>query len=115
MAIDATVIFVLMSVAALLSGTAVYFQQRFRHAEQKAKNTRLHAALVSLQEERANLIVKNQIMYTDKASLSAELNQVREQQKILRGQIEKLEREKIHLQQGHQSIEKMLFTDATNE
>jgi uncharacterized membrane protein YgaE (UPF0421/DUF939 family) len=84
-------VFTLMGGAVALAFSAMYFYSQNIATDLKKKLRTYNAALSQLQEERAHLIVKTEDMFSDNASQNAHLAHLNEENKALRGVIERLE------------------------
>ena len=102
-------VFTLMGGAAALAFAGMYFYAQNATNELKKKLKTYNIALSHLQEERANLIVKTENMFSDNASQNAHLTNMNEENKLLRGAIERLESDNQLLIAEYKKLEEMLF------
>ena len=100
-----TSVFVLMGGAAALAFSAMYFYvQNIAHQLKKKLKT-YNTALVQLQEERSNLIVKSEEMFSNNASQSTHVANLNQENQILRGAIERLETDNHLLVAAYKKLE----------
>jgi uncharacterized protein (DUF3084 family) len=102
-------IFFLMSGAALLTYTAMYFFAHNQKVELKQKNATLNAALCTLQEERAKLIVKSDSIFMENTAQQTQIAHLNEEIRTLRASVERLESDNREVVQEYKSLESLLF------
>jgi predicted nuclease with TOPRIM domain len=98
-----------MGGAAALAFAGMYFYVQNVTNDLKKKLKTYNMALTHLQEERANLIVKTENMFSENASQDAHLANMNEENKILRGAIERLETDNHLLAVEYKKLEELLF------
>jgi chromosome segregation ATPase len=106
--VGANSIFFLMTGAALLTYLTMYLSAQNQKIELKQKNATLNAALSSLQEERAKLIVKSDGIFMESSSQQAEIAHLNEEIRMLRSSLEKLESDNSKVQE-YKSLESFVF------
>ena len=105
-------VFTLMGGAAALAFAAMYFYAQNIATDLKKKLMTYNNALVQLQEERANLIVKTENMFSENASQNAHLANLHQENKILTEVIERLETDNHLLIEEYKKLEKLLFENS---
>ena len=102
-------VFFLMTGAAALAFAAMYFYVQNKVFDAKKRLTLYNTALTQLQEERANLIVKSENMFSENASKNVHLSHLNEENRLLRGNIELLEMENERLKGEYKKLAVLLF------
>jgi chromosome segregation ATPase len=102
--VGANSIFFLMSGAALLTYTTMYFFAHNQKVELKQKNATLNTALSSLQEERAKLIVKSDGVFMENTSQKAQIAHLNEEIRQLQASVERLESDNQQVVQEYKSL-----------
>ena len=105
----ATAVFILMGVAAALAFAATSFYAQNIVSDLKRKLQTYNTALAHLQEERARLIVKTENMYSDNASQDVHLTHLKEENRLLRRAIERLEIDNHLLTEEYKKLGELLF------
>jgi uncharacterized protein (DUF3084 family) len=91
--VGANSIFFLMTGAALLTYITMYLMAQNQKAEFKKKNATLNAALCTLQEERAKLIVQSDGIFMENSAQQTEIAHLNDEIRELRSLSERLESE----------------------
>jgi chromosome segregation ATPase len=107
--VGANSIFFLMTGAALLTYLTMYLSAQNQKLELKQKNATLNAALSSLQEERAKLIVKSDGIFMENSAQQAEISHLNEEIKTLRSTLKRLESDNTKVQEEYKSLESFVF------
>lgn len=102
-------VFILMGGAAALAFAAMYFYVQNIAGELKNKLKTYNTALSQLQEERANLIIKTEDMFSNNASQSTHLVHLHKENQILRGAVERLESDNHLLVAEYKKLEELLL------
>jgi hypothetical protein len=95
----------LMTGAAFLGGCIIYFIYKNRCSEYKDKLNALNEALVVLQNERADLMVKNDNMFVENATQSRVVEEMKLDIKNLNRNIKKLEYDNHLLNDAYRTLE----------
>lgn len=104
-------VFLLMTGAAALAFAAMYFYVQNKTNDLRRKLSLYNTALTQLQEEKSNLIVKTEDMFSENASKSVHLTHLNEENRLLRGNIELLEMENGRLKEEYKKLAEWLFED----
>ena len=107
--VGANIIFFLMSGTGLLTFMAMYFFAYNQKVELKQKNNTLNAALCSLQEERAKLLVKSDGVFMENTAQQAQIAHLNEEIRTLRTTIDRLEMDNKEVVQEYKSLESLVF------
>ncbi|MDZ7877054.1 MAG: hypothetical protein U5L45_05260 [Saprospiraceae bacterium] len=107
--VGANSIFFLMTGAALLTYITMYLMAQNLKAELKRKNTTLNAALSSLQEERAQLIVKSDGIFMENTAQQTEIAHLNDEIRELRVSLERLESENQQVTMEYKSLQTFVF------
>jgi predicted nuclease with TOPRIM domain len=107
--VGASSIFFLMTGAAALTYITMYLLAQNEKMDLKQKNATLNAALSSLQEERAKLIVTTDGVFMENAAKQAEIAHLNEEIKSLRSSIEQLDFDKQQVTKEFKSLESFVF------
>ncbi len=102
-------VFTLMSGAAAWAFSAMYFYNKNTVSNLRKKLKSYNTALSQLQEERAKMIVKTEDMFSENASLNVHFAHLTEENKILRGAMERLESDNRQLISEYKKLEELLF------
>ncbi len=102
-------VFILSSGAAALAFAAMYFYVQNIAGELKSKLKTYNTALAHLQQERANLIIKTEEMFSNNASQSTVVAHLNQENNILRGAVERLETDNHLLMAEYRKLEELLF------
>jgi uncharacterized protein (DUF3084 family) len=102
-------IFFLMTGAALLTYITMYLMAQNQKADMKRKNATLNAALCSLQEERAKLIVKSDGIFMENSAQQAEIAHLNDEIRELRASLERLESENQQVTTEYKSLQTFVF------
>jgi RecA-family ATPase len=105
-----TSVFILSSGAAALAFSAMYFYVQNIAGELKNKVKTYNTALVQLQEERANLIIKTEDMFSNNASQSTVVAHLNKENELLRGAVERLETDNHLLVGEYKKLEEILLS-----
>jgi predicted nuclease with TOPRIM domain len=104
-----TSVFILSSGAAALAFSAMYFYVQNIAGDLKKKLKSYNTALSQLQQERTNLIIKTEDMFSNNASQSTLVAHLQQENTLLRGAIERLETDNHLLIGEYKKLEEMLF------
>lgn len=113
--VGANSIFFLMTGAALLTYTAMYFFAHNQKLALKQKNATLNTALCTLQEERAKLIVKSDGIFMENVAQKAEIAHLNEEVRTLRATLERLESDNQEVVKEYKSLESLLFDSGNSD
>lgn len=102
-------LFLLMTGAAVLAFAAMYFYGQNKTNELRRKLSLYNTALTQLQEEKSNLIVKTENMFSENASQSVHLAHLNEDNRLLRGNIALLEMDNGRLKEEYKKLAELLF------
>jgi predicted nuclease with TOPRIM domain len=96
-----------------LTYITMYLLAQNEKTDLKQKNATLNAALSSLQEERAKLIVTTDGVFSENSAKQAEIAHLNEEIKSLRSSIEQLDFDKQQVTKEYKSLESFVF-EGTN-
>jgi dynactin complex subunit len=113
--VGANSIFFLMTGAALLTYITMYLLAHNQKVELKQKNATLNAALCSLQEERAKLIVKSDGIFMENSAQQAEIAHLNDEIRELRSSLVRLESDNQQAVDEYKSLESFVFESDSNE
>ncbi len=113
--VGANSIFFLMTGAAILTYITMYLLAHNQKVELKQKNATLNAALCSLQEERAKLIVKSDGIFMENSAQQAEIAHLNDEIRELRSSLTRLESDNQQVVDEYKSLESFVFESDTNE
>jgi predicted nuclease with TOPRIM domain len=102
-------IFFLMVGAALLAYLTMYLLAHNQKLDLKQKNATLNAALSTLQEERAKLIVKSDGVFMENTAQQTEITHLTEEIRELRSALVRLESDKQQVTKEYKSLESLVF------
>jgi predicted nuclease with TOPRIM domain len=91
--------------AAILAGAVVYFIYKNRFMEYREKLTSLNQALIELQSERSDLMIKNNNMFVDNAIQTREIEELKIEINNLNKSIRKLEYDNHLLNDAYRTLE----------
>ena len=100
-----TAVFSLMCGAAALMLAAMYFYAQNTRQKLTAKAAQLNAALSALQQERAELIIKTENMFSENASQSVHVTHLAEENRVLRGTLDRVETDNRELTNAYQTLD----------
>lgn len=113
--VGANSIFFLMTGAALLTYITMYLLAQNQKVELKQKNATLNAALSTLQEERAKLIVKSDGIFMESSAQQAEIAHLNDEIRELRSSLVRLESDNQQVVNEYKSLESFVFESDNNE
>ena len=113
--VGANSIFFLMTGAALLTYITMYLLAHNQKIELKQKNATLNAALSTLQEERAKLIVTSDGVFMENSANQAEIAHLNDEIRELRSSLVRLESDNQKVVNEYKSLESFVFESDTNE
>ena len=113
--VGANSIFFLMTGAALLTYITMYLLAHNQKIELKQKNATLNAALSTLQEERAKLIVTSDGVFMENSANQAEIAHLNDEIQELRSSLVRLESDNQKVVNEYKSLESFVFESDTNE
>jgi predicted nuclease with TOPRIM domain len=113
--VGANSIFFLMTGAALLTYITMYLLAHNQKVELKQKNATLNAALSTLQEERAKLIVTSDGVFMENSASQAEIAHLNDEIRELRSSLVRLESDNQKVVNEYKSLESFVFESDTNE
>lgn len=101
--------------AALLTFLTMYLFANNQKLELKQRNATLNAALSTLQEERAKLIVKSDGVFMENTAQQAEITHLTNEISELRAALVRLESDKQDVTKDYKSLESLVFeSDSSN-
>ena len=106
-----TAVLFLMLGAAALAWAAMYFYVQNREQDLKKKLTLFNTILTQLQTEKSSLIVKSDNMFSEKEAQNVHLAHLHEENRILRGGIERLELDIDRLKKEYHKLAELLFKE----
>ena len=106
-----TAVLFLMLGAAALAWSAMYFYVQNREQELKKKLTLYNTFLTQLQAEKSNLILKSDNLFSENESQNVHLAHLYEENRILRGGIERLEMDVDRLKNEYNKLAELLFKE----
>jgi predicted nuclease with TOPRIM domain len=107
--VGANSIFFLMVGAALLTYLTMYLFAHNQKLDLKQKNATLNAALSTLQEERAKLIVKSDGVFMENTAQQAEIAHLNDEIRELRASLMRLESDNQQVTKEYKSLESFVF------
>jgi uncharacterized protein (DUF3084 family) len=107
--VGANSIFFLMTGAALLTYITMYLMAQNQKSELKQRNATLNAALSTLQEERAKLIVKSDGIFMENSAQQAQIAHLNDEIRELRSLSERLESENQQVVTEYKSLQTFVF------
>jgi uncharacterized protein (DUF3084 family) len=107
--VGANSIFFLMTGAALLTYITMYLMAQNQKSEWKQKNATLNAALSTLQEERAKLIVKSDGIFMENSAQQTEIAHLNDEIRELRASLQRIESENQQVATEYQSLQSFVF------
>jgi predicted nuclease with TOPRIM domain len=113
--VGANSIFFLMMGAALLTYITMYLFAHNQKVELKQRNATLNAALSTLQEERAKLIVKSDGVFMENSAQQAEIAHLNDEIRELRSSLVRLESDNQQVVNEYKSLESFVFESDSNE
>ncbi len=102
-------VFLLMGGAAALAFAAMYFYGLNKTNELKRKVNLYNTALTQLQNEKSNLVVKTEDMYSENASQNVYLAHLKEENRLIQGRLELMEMNNEKLKEEYKKLAEWLF------
>ncbi len=104
-------VFLLMIGASAMAFATMYVYIKNREQDLKKKLALYNTFLTQLQEEKTTLIVKSENMFSDNMAQNVQLAHLKEENRLLRGGIERLEMDNDKLKGEYNKLAKWLFED----